>query len=161
MTIYQVPIEADPLLRELQAKLADAAQRRPPVVCTVGNLRADVAGGCPSGDRDTPAAWFCGEMHAIHAWRPQPDVTVRSAIYYPPGGGLGWHTNSARPGWRAYVPLGDQGVMLTEDGPVLDKPGHANVFRVPGWHAVLARGARWVLGVILPMDHGLIAGAPQ
>lgn len=152
MKVHQVPVAGDPLLERMAAALA--AEPRPRVV-TIGDLVADIRRG-PAEARDMPAAQVCGHVQGLAFDPGEPGVIVRAALYYRAGGGMGWHTNSATPGWRAYVPRGDPGLMLTADGPVLDLPGHANVFHVPAWHAVLARGERWSLGVLLPDGHRLI-----
>lgn len=152
MIVHQVPIAGDPLLERMAAALA--AEPRPRVV-TIGDLGEDIRYG-PQEARDLAAAQTCGNIQGLDFDPGEPGVIVRAALYYPRGGGMGWHTNSATPGWRAYAPHGDPGLLLTADGPVPDVPGHANVFHVPAWHAVLARGERWALGVLLPPGHRLI-----
>jgi hypothetical protein len=151
--VHRVAIAGDPLLERMAAAISGAGAAP---VLSVGDLVADLRSGPQSRDRDMPAAQKIGNIQGLSFDPGAPGVIVRAAIYYPPGGGLGWHTNSARPGWRAYVPRGDIGVTLTENGPVLDLPGHANLFEVPAWHAIAARGERWSIGVLLPPGHRLI-----
>lgn len=156
MKVWQIPIAGDPLLERMAAALEAAPRAR---VTTLGDLGADLASGPPPEDRDMPTAQAFGAVQRFHFDPGEPGIVVRAVIYYPPHGGMGWHTNSACPGWRAYVPRGDVGLLLTADGYVLDRPGHANVFQVPAWHAVAARGERWALGVLLPPGHRLVPTA--
>ena len=155
MKVHQIPIAGDPLLE----RMAMAFTHRPrPRVTTFGDPFRDLPEP-PVADRDTALSQSYGVVQGIDFDPGEPAVIVRAAIYYPPGGWMGWHTNSAVPGWRVYVPVGDIGMMLTTDGPVLDRPGHANIFHVPAWHAICARGERWSLGVLLPEGHRLVPTA--
>ena len=84
------------------------------------------------------------------------DLSIRptAAVIYPPGGGMGWHTNSNQPGWRAYLAwseTGDSGMGWLRDGQVVldyDAPGwNVRLFQVPAWHCVFAHCWRCSIGV--------------
>ena len=82
------------------------------------------------------------------------DVQPTASIIYPPGGGMGWHTNSNDPGWRAYLSwseTGDSGMGWLRDGQVVldyDKAGwNVRLFQVPSWHCVFANCWRCSVGV--------------
>lgn len=86
-----------------------------------------------------------------------PDIRFRGSAYYPPGGGISWHTNADAPGWRAYV-VRAPGISYlgTATGMIQDKDRHVNLFYVAGrdraaenWHYVMAPNERWSLGMIL------------
>lgn len=156
MRVHQVPISVHPLLGRMAAALAEAAPVPPAVV---GDWRADVAAGIPEEDRDLAAARAVAHLQELQAaFQPgDPRARARAALYYPPGGGMGWHTNSAAPGWRIYVPrVRDAYAVsgtLTSKGCFLDRPGFANLFYVStwraSWHAVVALTERYSLGVLV------------
>jgi len=86
---------------------------------------------------------------------PCDGVSCVQLVYYPPGGGIGWHTNSNVPGWRAYlVRAPGASFFKTADGVYPDRNGWANLFLVePGsWHCVGARDERWALGLRVSKD---------
>jgi hypothetical protein len=159
---FQVPIADLPLLQRVADFLVGlpvaAAEAR---VETVGDWVHELAAGPPQGDLDLPTA--CRSAHVVEAHIDLNRVLdhkyeVRAVHYYPRGGGMGWHTNSLRPGWRLYVPrLLDpnpaSGIVL-EDRRIPDRPGYANLFRVGhgAWHAVVAHTARFSAGIRLPDD---------
>lgn len=103
----------------------------------------------PSTDQDIPKA----TRVRLTQWFSAPDQTTASLVY-PPGGGMAWHTNSDRPGWRAYLAwseTGDSGMGWLRDGEVVmdyDKLGwNIRLFQVPVWHCVFARCWRCSVGV--------------
>jgi hypothetical protein len=86
-------------------------------------------------------------------WFSDPE-RITASVVYPPSGGMGWHTNSGLPGWRAYLSwseTGDSGMGWLRDGEVVldyDKPGwNIRMFQVPAWHCVFARCWRCSVGV--------------
>lgn len=154
MDILQIPIEAHPLLAMLHAHLLTVPRPHARVrAAQLAAFREDLAAGPGDGpgNRETTAV----SAHVVLT-SPRPaslpdDVEFRSLFYYPPGGGMGWHTNSNAPGWRIYV-VRAEGLswMHTPDGRMADRSVHANVFKIEEggcWHAVEAESARWSLGV--------------
>ena len=154
--VHQIPIVSHSLLRRMYVAIAGA---RPVAVHVEGDWLRDVAGGIPDIDRDLPVARATGHLMGLQAAFDTgvPGTFVRAALYYPPGGGLGWHTNSARPGWRVYVPyLPDACPMsgtVTAHGCFPDRHGHANLFNVTewrqSWHAVYALTERFSVGLLV------------
>lgn len=158
MLVHQVPVR-HPLLRTLADLLADEPRRKAEVV---GNFETDVA--APPSTRRGLAGW-APESRISAALREletqakrlvPPSVEVRAAWYYPENGGMGWHTNSDAPGWRAYVvrvPEDARSFTRTLSGDFHDKFGYANLFRIEGpqsWHCVVAPTERWSIGVHVP-----------
>ena len=80
---------------------------------------------------------------------------LTGCFVYPPGGGMGWHTNSNNAGIRIYLSwseTGDSGMgWLNEDGTVrldYDSPGwNIRVFNVPEWHCVFSNCWRCSIGM--------------
>lgn len=156
MRVFQIPIAGDPLLEQLYDAVSHIDARPAPEV--VGDWVADIAAGVPTADRNMPHAKKVALLKRVLP-DIQQAVAVRAIHYYPAGGGMGWHTNSAAPGWRVYVPhvavAQPLSGMVTTDGCVLDRPGFANMFEVRGrdsWHAVFAMTERFSIGVRLPAD---------
>ncbi len=80
---------------------------------------------------------------------------VKGIHYYPPGGGMGWHTNSNNQGWRVYVIRAPgESYFGTLNEEIRDFNGYANIFKVSedSWHYVRAVDERWSLGVQVPDD---------
>lgn len=163
MKITQVPVDRHPLLVSLWEILAapsvtsllESAAR----LDDHKDVWADIAAGPPAQERLTAAARNCYWLRrCVEAARAKHvTASVRGAYYYPPGGGMGWHTNMDDPGWRAYVVVGTGGLMGTRDnGFYLDRDAHANVFRIgpeeDPWHCVAAVAPRRSFGVKLPDD---------
>jgi len=80
-------------------------------------------------------------------------------FWYPPGGYMGWHTNSRKPGWRFYITYVDKpgnsffryrdpisGEIIT----IYDKQWNFRLFKVsldkPLWHAVYSNTHRFSIG---------------
>jgi len=156
--IFQIPISGDVLLEQLYDVVSNLDVRPPPEV--VGDWVADIAAGVPAVDRNMPNAKKVALLRRVlPSIQQYDDVKVRAIHYYPPGGGMGWHTNSAAPGWRVYVPhvgaTRPLSGMLTVGDCFMDRPGFANLFEVAGnrsWHAVFAMTERYSIGVRLPPD---------
>lgn len=80
---------------------------------------------------------------------------ITGSFVYPPGGGMGWHTNSNLAGTRTYLSwseTGDSGMgWIADDGTVrwdYDAPGwNVRVFHVPKWHCVFANCWRCSVGI--------------
>lgn len=90
---------------------------------------------------------------------PRATVHASGHFWYPPGGYMGWHTNSQRPGWRLYVTYADEGgrsfFRYRNPGSgeiVTSKDGRWSfrLFRVdrrrPLWHAVYSETHRFSFG---------------
>lgn len=91
----------------------------------------------------------------LHAETLEP----AGSVLYPPGGWMGWHTNSDRPGWRVYVSYvrsKDKCFFRWRDGRDVstdyDAAGlNIRMFRVgdvsdPLWHCVYADDWRFSIG---------------
>lgn len=157
MEAFRVKVESHPILERLQHLLADLLIEPRRAVQSFGDVAMDIRSGIPSTDRRQPWSIRCVHMIDVAA-RAKPLVgnwQVRAATYYPAGGGMGWHTDSGRPGWRVYVvlPLG-RSRFLTVDQEFRDMGGTAMVFKAgPGaWHAVEATDERFSIGVKVPDD---------
>jgi hypothetical protein len=157
--VFQIPIAGDALLAQLHDIISRADDRPKPDV--IGDVVADIAAGPPRVDRNMPRAKKVAALPRKLADDIQSyDVTVRSLLHYPAGGGMGWHTNSEAPGWRVYVPhvavARPLSGMLTTDGCFMDRSGFANLFEIASdrdsWHAVFAMTERCSIGVRLPTD---------
>ncbi len=101
-------------------------------------------------------------QHALAA-AEAPVVIASGHFWYPPGGYLGWHTNSRVPGWRVYLTYasepGRSGFrhLDPETGEIhttLDGAWDLRAFRVgpaePLWHAVWAECDRFSFGYRIP-----------
>lgn len=163
MKVYQVPVGLDTGLIRLNEVLRVIRPEDLPLPRhEMGDIDADLVAGPPEYDRDVNAPRFAAHLSDLQAaTEVPPPLLVRAAWYYPAGGGLGWHTNSMKPGWRAYVVRSlaerpDAGVM-TSSGVYPDVPGMVNLFRIDpdwrrSWHAVYARTPRLSIGVWAPDD---------
>lgn len=96
---------------------------------------------------------------------------VRGTVYYPPGGGIGWHTNSDDSGWRLYavrVPPEAKSFLKTADAVYFDRLGYVNLFKIEAppalsWHCVGAPTERWSVGLRIPdaLASEILAAAGQ
>jgi hypothetical protein len=90
-------------------------------------------------------------------------ATVSGSMIYPPGGWMGWHTNSDRAGWRLYLNYSmasDRSFFRWfEDGEIAtdyDVAGfNFRLFRIGSerdlfWHCIYADDWRFSLGLRLP-----------
>lgn len=94
---------------------------------------------------------------------PYPlEVSCSGHFWYPQGGYMGWHTNSAAPGWRIYVTHarepGKSFFRYREPGTgriitSLDSEWNVRAFRIdpdiPLWHAVYSDTDRFSLGYVV------------
>lgn len=170
MEVLRLPIARHALLRELDAYARGLEEPRPPYM-ERGDLLADLFAGPPAVDRTRPQSFRFQIMQWQQPrWMPA-DSTIASVNYFPGGGaGIGWHTDSSRPGWRVYIgrPLnGAPGMLLVEGDAFEDTPGIAHAFYVSGepcssWHAVRAAGARFSVGIRIESAAAAAAlGLPQ
>ena len=80
-------------------------------------------------------------------------------FWYPPGGYMGWHTNSRKPGWRFYITYADEpgnsffryrDPISGEITTAYDKQWNFRLFKVsqeePLWHAVYSDTNRFSIG---------------
>ena len=80
-------------------------------------------------------------------------------FWYPPGGYMGWHTNSRKPGWRFYITYADKpgnsffryrDPISREITTAYDKQWNFRLFKVsqeePLWHAVYSNTNRFSIG---------------
>lgn len=87
------------------------------------------------------------------------EVKCSGHFLYPPPGGMGWHTNSRKLGWRFYITLAEEpGKSFfryrdPDNGEIItcyDDGWDFRLFRIidekPLWHAVYAETRRWSLG---------------
>lgn len=83
-------------------------------------------------------------------------------FWYPPGGYMGWHTNSGAPGWRVYLTHTSEPKKSffryrdPSDGKIVtsyDASWDVRLFRiqpnVPLWHAVYSETDRFSLGYVI------------
>jgi hypothetical protein len=83
-------------------------------------------------------------------------------FWYPPGGYMGWHTNSQAPGWRLYVTRTDEPGRSffryrdPQSGEIhtsLDADWNFRLFRIqaddPFWHAVYSETNRFSFGTLV------------
>jgi len=83
-----------------------------------------------------------------------PGTRLQCANYYPPGGGIGWHTDFAYPGWRVYVHTSDAPGTVFRYGndTILEGTVGGYVFETgPAcWHALVSAGHRLACGLQIP-----------
>ncbi len=102
----------------------------------------------PEDDVSRPAAYFYGLLNLDNG------RLSGCANYFPAGGGMGWHTDSHREGWRIYVRRLDGGnaVFKYNDFAISEWPGIGGyVFRVGAdcWHSIRTNGDRFSCGIRL------------
>ena len=89
-------------------------------------------------------------------------------FWYPPGGYMGWHTNSESPGWRLYISYTDEPgksyfrYRHPETKQIITSMDHKwdiRMFHVssdkPLWHTIYSDTNRFSLGYILQPRHKL------
>jgi hypothetical protein len=101
------------------------------------------------------------KLATLFGMRTGLSVIPSGHFWYPPGGYMGWHTNSKAPGWRLYVSYSaedgksffryrepDTGCIVTSK----DSGLNCRLFRVSGdrllWHAVYSETDRFSLGYL-------------
>lgn len=163
--VQQVPVGRHPLL----CRVLDLLERPwLTVLETHGNFDVDFLAGPPATNRvDKAPRWLAplGQLGVIvrNMIPREPGWKAQCANYFPPGGGLSWHTNSSRPGWRVYIPYPlapagqavQSGFVLPGFRRIDDRHGFANVFRIDedwreDWHAVQAVTGRRCAGFEAP-----------
>ena len=90
----------DPTLDELcQSLLARLERSSVPYPVKTPGWMLPLAETPPVTDLSRPANSYAGSLN------PQPlaDRVISCANYFPNMGGMDWHTDSHRPGWRLYV----------------------------------------------------------
>lgn len=79
----------------------------------------------------------------------------RNAIFYPPSGGMGWHTNGPENGRRVYISWSETGESgmnwydLDKDVIKIDQDEagfNIRIFEIPQWHCVWAKCNRFSIG---------------
>lgn len=150
MNVYRVHHSEHPVLTMLWNVLLEQQPVKPVVR---GDLAFDLTHP-PTEDRHV---WTSRNARRISAVRKKlfwelvkQDIRVREVWYYPPGGGLGWHTNALQPGWRLYlVRTNGASYFVTKDGRYKDESGYANMFLAApdSWHAVESHADRFSVGV--------------
>lgn len=155
MNVRRLALVDHPILQQLDAYLAALEPPAPPHH-ERGDLALDLRTGPPPYDRTRPLAFRFHRMEWDQPlWMPI-DASLASVNYFPPGGsGLGWHTDSSRPGWRVYIgrPVATlPGALLVAGAAYCDMPGKALAFYVSGiacatWHAVQAPSERFSVGL--------------
>lgn len=109
----------------------------------------------PFSDRPRPRTSYAGVLNAPYI--TYPDCSWGCGNYFPEGGGMDWHTDSHRPGWRVYVHklFSGDALMYYRTHVVRESPGvGAYVFKtgLGCWHAVDSGGPRVSLGLLIPED---------
>lgn len=95
-------------------------------------------------------------------------ITSSGHFWYPPGGYMGWHTNSGAPGWRIYLThAAEPGRSFfryrnPSDGEIVTSMDHlwdVRIFRVdpdiPLWHAVYSQTDRFSFGYVVHVKRPL------
>lgn len=108
----------------------------------------DVTDAHPTEDIARPKDFFHGLLNVDNG------RLSGCANYFPAGGGMGWHTDSHRPGWRVYVYRLDGGTAVFRHGDIAvsEFPGAGGyVFRVGDdcWHSIRTHGDRFSCGIRL------------
>lgn len=155
MRVWQVHHSAHPTLTKLWAVLQATPPADPQEMERHGDLGADIAAGAPVENRVNAVIRHFASMASLRdaAHAVADGLEIRGTNYYPAGGGMGWHTNSDRLGWRAYLVRapGGRSYFGHKDGVLPDRDGYANVFKVSArsWHYVRAETERWSIGLRL------------
>jgi len=170
MKITRLPIDKFPLLASVERYLLSLPPPLPPFE-SIGSVAADINDGPPDANRTRPRAMLRKVFNPPRDLELPPDVALASLNYYPAGGGMGWHTDSAAPGWRIYIGrvLGDvPGIFLHLDEretiATPDEAGLATAFFVSGlpgqsWHALHTLAPRLSIGLRLSVTNGPTAQA--
>jgi len=92
-------------------------------------------------------------------------ITCSGHLWYPPGGYMGWHTNSGAPGWRMYISYAEEPgkSFFRYRDPVThdivtswDERWNVRLFEIradiPLWHAVYSDTQRFSFGYVLHRD---------
>jgi hypothetical protein len=154
MFVRRLKVAESPLLCELDRFVGTLSVPGPPYF-ERGDWRKDVQRGHPAVDIPRPLNMRCQRLSLATQPSLPAGAVVSAANYYPVGGaGLGWHTDSANAGWRVYLarPLTNvSGLFITDEEVIEDVPGVALGFYVgdlgKSWHAVVADGPRFSIGV--------------
>jgi hypothetical protein len=167
--VWQVPVARDPLLEDLY-KLLQCVRFVHDTLQVKGDLQHDLRLGPPTEpvERSNTVSVVQSSIEDIRksaaALMPE-GFELKSCLYFPDGGGIGWHTNATEPGWCVSVILAletarvksrllraTRGQRLLEEPPVYDRDAHACVYRVgPGkWHAIDAVTARMAIDLKAP-----------
>jgi len=90
---------------------------------------------------------------------PRADLLVSGHLFYPPGGYMGWHTNSRVPGWRIYVTYAEEpgksffryrdpgtGEVVTSWDDGWDLRAFSAERKRPFWHSVYSDTNRFSFG---------------
>jgi hypothetical protein len=101
------------------------------------------------------------KLAALFGVRRGLDVIPSGHFWYPPGGYMGWHTNSKAPGWRLYVTYSEENARSffryrdPDTGKIVTSPDtglNCRLFRVDAqrllWHAVHSETDRFSLGYL-------------
>ncbi len=107
----------------------------------------------PVEDVARPISSYAGTL-ALKLEVP-PDCFVGCANYFPTGGGMAWHTDSHRPGWRLYVfRLRAGTACFRYNAHVYDERagmgGYVFETGADCWHAIEAHGPRVSCGLKIP-----------
>lgn len=135
------------------AMLAALERANTPLTSIVGAWCLPL-GPMPTGDLARPNGQYRGILHTLSGFVAPPGGRIQCHNYFPPGGGIDWHTDSGLPGWRVYVFLGREGTSTFHyQEHAFDEPAEgAYAFEtgVGTWHAVESYRARFSCGLQLP-----------
>jgi hypothetical protein len=79
----------------------------------------------------------------------------KNLIFYPPHGGMGWHTNGPKSGKRIYISWSETGESgmnwynIEKDIVTIDKDEigfNIRIFDIPQWHCVWSKCNRFSIG---------------
>lgn len=163
-----------PELNALKLELDEQFSARYIVTCgldDVGSSALELIRKCGDravGQRSTikPPPLLAEELRKAVVDRIGPNIETSGSVIYPPGGCMGWHSNSDREGWRLYISYVQIGMRsffrwCSDDGEIItdyDEAGfNFRAFRIGGkddlfWHCIYAdvwrfsQGFRFLLG---------------
>lgn len=125
-----------------------------PPVRTGGWERSKVFRAAPVIDSDMPADYYMSKINGPVGFLIPEGCRLQCRSFYPEDGGVDWHTDSSRPGWRLYVyryRSGD-GLFRYADLRFIETGYGAYVFKVGEhcWHCLSVTGERLSIGLEIP-----------
>jgi hypothetical protein len=123
-----------------------------PVPTNFGNWQGSEFAPMPINDLSRPISGHYGILHSINHVANFSNVRLQCRNYYPPQGGMGWHTDSSNGNsFRVYVyySLYDGNVFQYRDDIFEEHSGLGGyVFSIGQncWHQVYAKWPRFVCG---------------
>lgn len=130
------------------------------VTFNIPKIAGSIADSAIARAREALDDVVAAKIRSAFGWRWS--VSPSGHFLYPPGGYMGWHTNSGAPGWRLYLTHAEtpgQSFFRYRDPSSCeivtsqDRAFDARMFRVGGpaplWHAVFSRTNRFSFGYVI------------